>query len=228
MKQSEERVMLQSKAYEYLLDQIKKGELQEDIFYSINKLAKEWGFTRTPFRDAVLRLEQEKYLDVFPSKGFQLHKMTASDIIETYQMRNAIEVFCFKQLSVHLDTSRGRKYYEKARSKVDKQLAIMNTTKSIKDFTRMDYGFHRSIVQYVDNRYMMDIYYQFMYRINSRTMLSFEQEGRMEEAVTEHQELLFLIENHEMEELEKMLNFHLTVAQDINLQILKEKHDSES
>ena len=95
--------LLQTKAYDYLINLIKKGELETDKIYSLNQLAKEAGFSKTPFRDAVLRLEQERYIDILPSRGFTLHKMSKEDIIETYQMRNAIEIYCSKQLALHLD-----------------------------------------------------------------------------------------------------------------------------
>lgn len=50
--------LLQTKAYDYLINLIKKGELETDKIYSLNQLAREAGFSKTPFRDAVLRLEQ--------------------------------------------------------------------------------------------------------------------------------------------------------------------------
>ena len=64
---------LQAQAYDYLIDLIKKGELQTGEIYSLNQMAKNAGVSRTPFRDAVLRLEQERYIDIYPSKGFALH-----------------------------------------------------------------------------------------------------------------------------------------------------------
>ena len=116
--------------HDYLIDLIKQGTLQENTIYSLNQMAKEAGFSRTPFRDAVLRLEQERYLDILPSKGFILHKMTREDILETYEIRNAIEVFCFKQLSLHLDTERGKQYYTKLCTKVEAQKEILATSGS--------------------------------------------------------------------------------------------------
>ena len=81
---------LQGQAYDYLIEMIKDGGLEAGKIYSLNQMAKKAGVSRTPFRDAVLRLEQERYLDILPSKGFTLHSMTKEDIHETYQIRNAI------------------------------------------------------------------------------------------------------------------------------------------
>ena len=108
-----ENRMLQDQAYNYLIDMIKQGDLEKDKIYSINKMAEDFGISRTPLRDAVMRLDQERYIDVMPSKGFRLHKMEASDIEETYQIRSAIESYCMKQLARNVSTERGYEYYYK-------------------------------------------------------------------------------------------------------------------
>lgn len=49
---------LQGQAYDYLIEMIKDGELEAGKIYSLNQMAQKAGVSRTPFRDAVLRLEQ--------------------------------------------------------------------------------------------------------------------------------------------------------------------------
>ncbi|MCI8326829.1 MAG: GntR family transcriptional regulator [Lachnospiraceae bacterium] len=220
MKESQ---LLQVQAYDYLIDLIKKGQLKYGKIYSLNQMAKEAGVSRTPFRDAVLRLEQERYIDMYPSKGFALHTMTTEDIIETYQIRNAIELYCFKQLSFHFDTARAQKYYVKLLKKVEKQKEILNSTHSNEDFGRKDYEFHRSIVQYVGNESMLEIYRRFMYRIFWLNVTSFSRKGRMEDTITEHLTLLDIVKSRDLQDLESLIEHHLTTAQDINLQILAKR-----
>ena len=62
-----ETQLLQTQAYDYLIEHIKKGELQPDTIYSLNQLAKESGFSRTPFRDACV-LNRNVILTFFPAK----------------------------------------------------------------------------------------------------------------------------------------------------------------
>ncbi|MBQ9156198.1 MAG: GntR family transcriptional regulator [Eubacterium sp.] len=212
--------MLQAKAYEHLIGLIKDGKLKEGEFYSLNKMAQDIGVSRTPFRDAVLRLEQERYIDVFPSKGFTLHKMTEADIIGTYQIRNALEIYCFKQLSRQLNTERGQTYYKKLTGKVDSQVEIMRTTHDNEDFARKDYEFHRSVVQFVGNEAMLEIYRRFMYRIFWQTVTSFSREGRMEETVKEHVRMLEMIKDGKLRDLETLIDHHMNVAQKINLDLI--------
>lgn len=213
--------LLQIQAYDYLIDMIKKGELKEGEIYSLNQMAAKLGISKTPLRDAVLRLEQERYIDLFPSRGFMLHKMTSEDIIETYQIRHAIESFCCKQLTRGLDTQTGRAYFAKLQSKIERQKEIIKTTHSSEDFGRSDYEFHRSIVQYVGNKSMLEVYRSFMYRIFWQNVTSFQREGRMEETMEEHMAIFQKIKDRDIEGLEQLLDHHLSVAQNINLDLLK-------
>ena len=185
-----EPLFLQTQAYDYLINLIKNGDLRPNTIYSLNQMAKEMGISRTPLRDAVLRLEQEHYVDILPSKGFTLHKMTREDIIETYQLRSAIELYCFKQLSHGIHTERGQEYFKKLSTKVASQKEIAATTRCTEDFGRKDYEFHRSVVQYVGNESMLDIYRRFMYRIFWLNVTSFSQEGRMDDTMAEHEQIL--------------------------------------
>lgn len=215
-----ETQMLQSQAYDHLISLIKDGKLKEGEYYSLNKMAQEAGVSRTPFRDAVLRLEQERYIDIFPSKGFTLHKMTKEDIVETYQLRFALETYCFKHLSEHLDTERGQQYFEKLSGKVTSQNEIIATSHNNEDFARKDYEFHRSVIQFAGNESMLEIYRRFMYRIFWQTATSFLQKGRMEDTAKEHQQILAMVKNHQLNELEELIKKHLYIAQEINLKLI--------
>ncbi len=214
---------LQGQAYDYLIEMIKDGGLEAGKIYSLNQMAKKAGVSRTPFRDAVLRLEQERYLDILPSKGFTLHSMTKEDIHETYQIRNAIESYCFKQLSLHLDTPRGQEYFLKMSKKVAMQKEIFGSTGSSEEFGRKDYEFHRSLVQYLGNESMLEIYRSFMYRMFWLNVTSFSKEGRMEDTITEHDEMLETIREQDLGKLERLLERHLLIAQDINLELLGQR-----
>ena len=147
--------------------------------------------------------------------------MTEEDILETYQLRFALETYCFKQLSIHLDTERGRQYYKKLSDKLESQYEIIDTSHNSEDFARKDYEFHRSVVQFVGNESMLEIYRRFMYRIFWQTVTSFLQEGRMEDTVKEHRQIMDMIKNHQLTELEDLIMDHLNIAQEINLKIIK-------
>ena len=99
---------LQEEAYAHIREQIVTGVLKEDQIYSETKLAAMIGISRTPVKDALVRLSQEKLIDILPSRGFRLHRMSEEDIWSTYQLRTAVEGFCVLHLAHRKDTPEGR------------------------------------------------------------------------------------------------------------------------
>ena len=45
----------------------------------------------------------------------------------------------------------------------------------------------------------------------------------MDDTMTEHEQILSFIQNHDMEGLEQLMEHHLTIAQQINLNILEDE-----
>ncbi len=60
-------------------------------------LAQELGTSRTPVREALLRLGQTGLVQVSSRKGFSVPITTASDIIELYDLRCAIETYAIRR-----------------------------------------------------------------------------------------------------------------------------------
>ena len=64
-----EKSFLQSKAYDYIKEQILEGKLLPDTLYSEARLSKELDISRTPIREALQCLSQDGYISIVPSKG---------------------------------------------------------------------------------------------------------------------------------------------------------------
>ena len=62
---------LQERAFTYLKKLIASGGLTPGVIYSETRIASEIGISRTPVKDALVRLSQDKYIDIIPSKGFR-------------------------------------------------------------------------------------------------------------------------------------------------------------
>ena len=67
--------LLKNEVYDKLRAMLMQGAFEPGKTYSLNKLAEELQVSRTPVRDAVIRLSNENQLDILPSRGFRLHQM---------------------------------------------------------------------------------------------------------------------------------------------------------
>lgn len=181
---------LNDQAYDYILDLIKKGKLNYQEIYSETQLSRDLGISRTPLRDAIHRLAQEGYIDILPSRGFQLHTLTRQDILEIFQVRSALEGYCTLQITKQFSTPRAKKLFKELDSIMEKMYVIMTTSRSIEDFCEYDFQFHLKIIYFVDNKQFSTTFETFIHKMRRLAYLSLEHEGRMEDTYKEHMAIL--------------------------------------
>ncbi len=180
---------LAEKAYEFMLEKIKSGEFSANEYYSETKLAQEIGISRTPMRDALMRLSQDRYIDIVPNKGFRLHEMSREDIQNTFQVRAAIEGFCCMALHNDRKTKRGRRLIEDLEETMGLMKQSIDENKPFDVILSHDFAFHRQIVEYSGNADMIRLIESYSHMQQDIAYKSFEQEGRPSEAYEEHMEI---------------------------------------
>ena len=181
---------LQLQAYEALKEKIANGELLHNTIYSETKISQELGISRTPLRDAVQRLSQEGYIDVIPSKGFRIHEMTERDLIETCQIRSALEGFCVTELAKNCQKPASIRLFFELETLIQRQEEICSHSHSAAEFAIYDDLFHEKIVMSLENQMIADTFESYHYRMSSQTIISLEVKGRMEETIAEHKDIL--------------------------------------
>ena len=181
---------LQEKAYEYLKDKITRGELESGRFYSETKMAAEIGISRTPFKDALVRLSQDRYIDIITSRGFCLHVLSLQDITNTYQSRTAVEGFCALTLHTRRKEKEAAAVIEALfRDNKNMADAVANNA-SFQEILSHDLSFHRRIVEFSKNDELINLYESHNHQLYDIAMKTFELEGRPSIAVAEHQAIL--------------------------------------
>ena len=84
---------VRDKAYLYIQQKIASGELRAGSAVSELSLAKELGISRTPIRESIGQLVAEGLLELSPGRGTLVAQLTRQDIIDLYELREALEVF---------------------------------------------------------------------------------------------------------------------------------------
>lgn len=72
-------------------DAIAAGELAEGTTYSVYQLAELLGVSRSPVREALLRLAEAGLVDIARNRGFRVVLPTAHDVEEIFEIRLALE-----------------------------------------------------------------------------------------------------------------------------------------
>ena len=82
---------LKDQVYQYLRDQMSRGKILPGTLVNLEATSKKLGISKTPLRDALIRLELEGFVTIRPRKGVYVNELTLQDIREAYQIIGALE-----------------------------------------------------------------------------------------------------------------------------------------
>jgi DNA-binding GntR family transcriptional regulator len=82
---------LREEVYEHLRGLLTQGRLPRGKFLNLNALAKQLGTSRTPLRDALLRLESEGFVDILNRRGVRIRELTLDSIRDIYEILGGLE-----------------------------------------------------------------------------------------------------------------------------------------
>lgn len=94
---------LQSRAYAELRRLIVTGEFPPGTFLSERQLAAQLGMSKTPVHVALERLESEGFVTISAQQGIVVRGMTVEDIIDHYELREAVESWVVRRLAGRLN-----------------------------------------------------------------------------------------------------------------------------
>lgn len=86
-----ERRLMRDGVYARIRDEILSCGLQPGLRIYENDLAKRYEVSKSPVRDALLRLQEKDLIEVLPRKGYRVRPISASDARELYEMRLLLE-----------------------------------------------------------------------------------------------------------------------------------------
>jgi len=96
---------LREHVYEHLRQAIDEGELSPGSFIDQKKLAQSLGISRQPLRDAMIQLEIEGFVTVYPRRGVQVSLLTLDDIRHLYEIIGGLESTALRSASPGLSGS---------------------------------------------------------------------------------------------------------------------------
>ena len=217
MRQREFKV-LQQEAYQYIKDRILSGALEYNQIYSESRIALEVGISRTPVRDAVHRLYQEGYVDIIPNKGFALHKMNEQDVMETYEVRSAIEGYCARKAALHRQSPAVEQLLGELEASLARQQKLFEEENDPQAFSQEDRNFHGLLVSSSENEAFQDFFGQYMYKLQRLAALSLQKPHRMEETLAEHRRIFLAIRGGDPQEAYAAALDHIQAPLHINLE----------
>lgn len=82
---------LRERVYAQLKLLLNEGSLKPGVFLDLNALGNKLSLSRTPLRDALLRLEVEGFVTIHPRRGVVINPLDINTIRNAYQLLGALE-----------------------------------------------------------------------------------------------------------------------------------------
>lgn len=192
------------RAYNWLENAILWGTFSEGQFLDELALAREVGTSRTPIREALHRLQAERYVDLVPRKGAQVRIVTVTEMREIYQSRFVIEADALSRICAR------RKGAPPEAHDLVEGMEQARRDKDWNELARLDQLFHASIVRHTGNAVMTDIYETLRPRqIRLAVKNLHSSPERLPLIEREHRELVAALDEHDGERSVGILERHL-------------------
>jgi len=82
---------LKEQVYDYLREQMRAGEILPGSEINLDETSRKLGVSRTPLRDALLLLETEGFVTIFPRRGIVVNPLKLEEIRKYYEIIGALE-----------------------------------------------------------------------------------------------------------------------------------------
>ena len=195
---------LTMQAYNKLKGKIVRLQLRPGELLLVQPLAKELGISRTPVREAMIRLEREGFVEEAEGKKFKVTEITLKSILEIHEIRELIELHTVAKAAVHRSQEQMDRLQELAAS----MERALNKSDHVA-FFQTDMDFHSQIIHIGNNKTLESLMHQLNEKIQRIRHLTTYVHKRIEDTVGEHAAILSAIGNQDAEAAQKTMKNHL-------------------
>jgi DNA-binding GntR family transcriptional regulator len=144
------------------------------------------GMSRTPVREALIRLQQEGLVEVAPRRGMRVLPVSPEDMREIYQILTALECLAAELLAKSAPTATQLAPLVVATQAMELALA----QDKLEEWARADENFHRELVRLCGNKSLLDAMMNYWDRAHRARMFSLRLRPKPVNSTREHMQLV--------------------------------------
>jgi DNA-binding GntR family transcriptional regulator len=168
------------------------------------EIALSYGVSRTPVREAILKLSDEGLLEIFPQSGIIVSRIPVAALPEAIIIRKALE-----ETTTRLAAERATSSQMLAlRATLERQRESEDARDS-EAFHQADEAFHATIAEIAGHPGIWKLIQQVKVHVDRYRRLTLPQRGRIAQVIAEHDVVLTAIEAHDPARAGAAMNHHL-------------------
>lgn len=192
--------------FQHLTDEIVTGDLAPGTPLPERALVDRFGISRTPIRQVLWMLERDGLVDMHPNRGAFVKKLGAGEVIELFQLREALEPLAAKLAASH------RPLHEALELRSLMLNAAEDAARDTRELVSLGAEMHDAIARWSGNRMLQRIYEMLRTQTHLLRNLLHEQQGTERTSLAEHIEILSAIADSDTNAAFKRMSDHLKRA----------------
>ncbi|MBT3146131.1 GntR family transcriptional regulator [Neptunomonas phycophila] len=189
---------------------IVKGEIPSGQKISEPELARTYGISRGPLREAMRRLEGLRLIERKPNVGARVVQLSIKELVEIYHVREALEGMACRMAALHMSDEE----IADLRSLLDEHERSVQELDGRSYFQKEgDLDFHYRIVQGSKNEKLLELLGSDLYHLVRMYRYQFSvSSSRPKRALKEHRQIVDAIEARDPELAELLMRRHISAA----------------
>ncbi|MEF1310132.1 GntR family transcriptional regulator [Vibrio mytili] len=180
-------------AYEKLRSMILGNELKVGQYYLEQYLADNIDMSRTPIREACIRLTQEGLVDIVPRRGIYIRPISIVELKEIYDVIAGLELQAIR--SIEASHLKGALWQELTMHVEGLNTAFDNNDKE--SWLEHDTGFHNALIRLSGNQTLVTLTQQLLDKSQRVRLLTLRIRPIPEASTKEHTATFLALKNHD-------------------------------
>ena len=186
---------------ERLRQQIFSRALEPGSWIDEQKLAAEYGISRTPLREALKVLAVEGLVTMKVRRGAYVTEMSRTDVAQVYHLLGLLESDAAGEVARHASAVQLAEL-KMLHQRLEKQ------ARSREDFFAANEQFHMKLLEFADNRWRQQIVIDLRKVMKLNRHHSLFKQGRMASSLQEHRELMAALESRDARAATRLMRLH--------------------
>lgn len=205
-------------AYGRLKAEIRSNRMPPGYLAPEPEIALRLGMSRTPVREALIRLEAEGLVELIPRRGARVLPIHADDMREIYEILTALEPEAAASLAARKPSDRELAPLDEATSEMERALADDDLDR----WATADDAFHQKLIQLHGNRRMSEFVGALYDQAHRARMVTLRLRERPTKSTEEHREILECIREGDADATREAFRRHRVRTMAELLDILKD------
>jgi DNA-binding GntR family transcriptional regulator len=199
--------LLRDSVYRAIRNAILTGEFQPGQELREQLLAEKYHVSRSPIRDSLLRLEQEKLVTVLPRQGYRVNAISSLDVRELFGLRLVIAPACAAEAARADDIA--VRTLDRFRDVAGDEL----TQAAFLDYNR---EFHAAVAHLAGNSRLAAVENNLVEEFDRLVLVSLQADNArwIPRAVADHKMIIDAIQAHDSDAAFRLVHAHILAAQE--------------